>query len=179
MIKFYIDLFIHSFQAVLIDLLRKRQWTTFNEEIRKKPALSDYEKFTIFSTACAKPRIDCSCVETLIEAGFFARLQQEKDTCAYYSICDGRLDILRLLVNHSPDLLEFVDEDGNTLLHYAASSGHLEVAEFLLERFSMARINAMNVGRKSALDEAGLNQQMAQLIRKYKGGVFSRFFFRK
>ena len=149
-------------------LLHQRQWVTFNEEIRKRPPLSDTDKYLLFNTACAKRDIDCSSVKALIEAGFFIRLPDEKDTVVYHPIRDGRLDILRLLISHTPDLLQFVDKDGNTLLHYASSSGNVEVAEFLLTNFDQNQINAKNKAGKSALDNVGSNKQMRQMIAKYQ-----------
>lgn len=168
------------YYVVLLELLRQRHWDNFNTEIRKELSLSDTEKFSIFNTACSKPRIERSCVATLIEAGFFVRLQQEKDTAAYYPICDGRLDILRLLVAHDPTLMEFSDEDGNTLLHYASAKGKLKIADFLMSKFSIERINAKNNHNKSALDHACDNNdnEMRNLIKKYSGN-WSRLFFRK
>ena len=154
---------------MLFKLLRQRQWITFNEEIRKRPPLSDIDKSILFNTACAKPGIECSCVAALIEAGFFVCLPNEKDTPAYHLIREGRLDILPLLIQHRPDLLKFLDEDGNTLLHYASANGNLHVAEFILNHFSKEQINARNVAGKSALDNVGSNKQMRELISKYQG----------
>ena len=58
---------------------------------------------------------------------------------------DGRrkeyLDIVCLLLNHGADE-KVHDENGNTLLHFAATEGHIEIARMLLER--KVDVNSLN-----------------------------------
>lgn|GEM_PF-2622815 len=62
---------------------------------------------------------------------------------------DGKLDIVQKL--HSAGaIVDVVDSDGNTALHWAICNRHFSVVEFLLERG--AQITALNHNRENALD---------------------------
>ncbi len=56
----------------------------------------------------------------------------EDGNVAMVAARSGNLPVLRLLVAAHRPLLREADDDGNTLLHIAASNGHLEAVRFLL-----------------------------------------------
>lgn len=60
--------------------------------------------------------------------------------------------LVKKLVESDPSLLNAADEAGNTLLHHAAMSGALSVAEYLLAKG--ADINAENTQKNTPLHEA-------------------------
>ncbi|PIN00705.1 hypothetical protein CDL12_26793 [Handroanthus impetiginosus] len=66
----------------------------------------------------------------------------------------GHLEVLKVLMEAMPQLLETVDYSNATPLHTAAAQGHVEVVSFLLERNSnlarIARINGKMVLHTSA-----------------------------
>ncbi|PTB41081.1 hypothetical protein M441DRAFT_47557 [Trichoderma asperellum CBS 433.97] len=71
--------------------------------------------------------------------------------------CSGDLDGLKRVLDNSPDrngLLQLKDQDGRSLLSLAASNGHHEVAEYLLEAGS--DINVMDDKGRTPLMEAAL-----------------------
>ena len=44
------------------------------------------------------------------------------------------MDIVRILVEKDPDLLNLQDNEGQTGLHYAASCGHCDIVQYLLSQ---------------------------------------------
>ncbi|XP_040563952.1 acyl-CoA-binding domain-containing protein 6 [Lepeophtheirus salmonis] len=59
----------------------------------------------------------------------------KKDNCGlnliHWAADRGAKDIIEIIVNSTPGILDSVDEDGQTPLHYASSCGHLEIVEYL------------------------------------------------
>src|ERR1700676_2544279 len=58
------------------------------------------------------------------------------------AVSNGNLAKVRLLLDRNPNLAFTKNSDGSTALHYAASSGCLEIAELLLTK--NADVNAKN-----------------------------------
>ena len=54
-------------------------------------------------------------------------------------------------------LASIKNDDANTLLHYAAANGHLDVVRFLLPHADLAALLAQNVSGNTPLHWAGLN----------------------
>jgi hypothetical protein len=47
---------------------------------------------------------------------------------------DGNLSSLQALVDANPDMVRMWDDQGRTLLHYAAANGHRNVVDYLLDK---------------------------------------------
>ena len=66
------------------------------------------------------------------------RLSTEKDTALHYAARQGHVECVRLLVNHSPGLINTTNIWGQTPLVAAAGSGSIESALAVLDADSEA-----------------------------------------
>jgi len=88
----------------------------------------------------------------------------EQNQDIHQAVEDGDLEALRGIVDANPSLLQTVDEELRTPLHFAAESGDVEVAEFLLSQG--AEIDWEDRGGDTPLHRAVLNggPEMVRLL---------------
>ncbi|KAI0063084.1 putative proteolysis and peptidolysis-related protein [Artomyces pyxidatus] len=65
---------------------------------------------------------------------------------------NNQLSLLRSLVTEDPKLVNSVDDDGRTPLHWAASNGHIDIALYLIEKGAEVDKGSELMGIQSALD---------------------------
>ena len=80
---------------------------------------------------------------------------------------DGNLDKVKALVQANPKLVTSKDAEGKTALHWAATGGHKEVVQFLLD--SKADVHAKDNDGKTPLDLASFHKDIADLLRQNGG----------
>ena len=82
-------------------------------------------------------------------------------------IKEGNLDLTkRIMTEHNMDGDEFVASRGDTLLHYAAEHGHLDIVRFLVEECN-ADIHARCTSGQTPLHQTGTLQVAEYLISKH------------
>lgn len=69
-----------------------------------------------------------------------------------YAVQMGDLEKVKGFIAEQPDLATMYDSAGKTLLHHAAVSSQVEIAEFLLD--NSADINAQGLRMETPLDDA-------------------------
>ncbi|KAI7890678.1 prosome, macropain 26S subunit, non-ATPase, 10, isoform CRA_c [Mucor mucedo] len=52
----------------------------------------------------------------------------------YQAAYEDKLFIVKQMVEKDPSLVQSVDEDGRTALHWAASGGHASIVEYLMNK---------------------------------------------
>ena len=85
----------------------------------------------------------------------------------YYPLCDGRLDVLKLLIEHDRSLLDYVDEDQNTLLHLAAMNNQKEIVKYLLS-FNINGCREKKNSSDLTPAEAADDDEIKRLINDYR-----------
>ncbi|XP_062592307.1 putative ankyrin repeat protein RF_0381 [Saccostrea cucullata] len=61
-------------------------------------------------------------------------VQKLGNTILHECCRSGKMEMCEYLVNHFPDLLEIMDNDGWTVLHSACRGGNLEIVSFLIKK---------------------------------------------
>lgn len=62
------------------------------------------------------------------------KVDEDDRTALHIAAESGNLEIVKLLVESDPEILERKDESNRTALHYAAYEGHLSVVEYLIQK---------------------------------------------
>ncbi|XP_066921519.1 uncharacterized protein [Clytia hemisphaerica] len=162
---------------MLFGLLRNENWVAFDKEIKNKaPLLRTDEKSQLFFKACSKNNIPLNSIRGLLRSGYFIRVYKE-ESCVYYPLCDGRLDVLKLLIEHDKSLLDYVDEDKNTLLHLAAMNNQKEIVKYLLS-FNIEGCRLKKNSSDLTPAEAADDDEIKKLINEYRPnrGLLRGFF---
>lgn len=85
----------------------------------------------------------------------------------------GKFKIVKYLIdnNHMNLDLAWKDQEGNTLLHYAAIQGEKELISYLLQEKNQLRINARNSNEYTALHTAVYNKNIPAIEELIEGGA--------
>ncbi|WOG94947.1 hypothetical protein DCAR_0314244 [Daucus carota subsp. sativus] len=113
-------------------------------------SVPDVDERTPLHLAVMNGQYDC--VEEFIKANSKSN-DQGLDAVLHMCVMCNRLDVLILVLGKNPiDLSDVKDEDGNTILHYAAGLRRIQIVKYLVTTRSEAEVNVKNNKGHTALD---------------------------
>ena len=81
------------------------------------------------------------------------RKQRGRTTPLLQAAESGRLEVIKIIANHSPATLHQTDDSGSTALHHAAGGGWMEIVSWLVEQ-GVLEIEARNNRGQTPLERA-------------------------
>ncbi len=91
---------------------------------------------------------NCQIVNSLLKAGAIIKSSEKIAHPIHIAAKNGNLDIVKTLIDYYPDLIENKDHFGQTPLLWAASQGHIEMVDYLIERKADLNMASFNPGHK-------------------------------
>ncbi|WOG97837.1 hypothetical protein DCAR_0417178 [Daucus carota subsp. sativus] len=126
----------------------------------KMCSVPDEDERTPLNLAVMNGQYDC--VDELMKA-LSESNDQGLDTVLHMCVMYNRLDVLILVLDKNPmDLSDVKDEDGNTILHYAAGLRRMQIVKYLIANRSEAEINVKN---KKGLTALGTIEEMLKDVK--------------
>ena len=80
------------------------------------------------------------------EAANFESTDKHDWTALHYACLHGRLQMVRILIEHARVDIDRVNSSNNTALHIAAKNGHLEICKYLVEEAQPRKADVLHPG---------------------------------